>query len=109
MLRPTGAVVSSASPFVNIPNYPNLEEILATIRKFARHVLVDTRALAKQAGNGRAENTVMLGAASAFLPLPAEAVRAEIGAAFAGKGDALVAANARAFDLGREAALARHA
>ncbi|MCU0724684.1 MAG: indolepyruvate oxidoreductase subunit beta [Planctomycetes bacterium] len=99
-LRPDGAVVSSASPFVNIPDYPNIEEVLSAIRKVRRHVLLDTRALAKQAGNARAENTVMLGAASPFLPFPPETIRAEILAAFAGKGGAVVEANGRAFDLG---------
>ncbi len=106
-LCPDGAVVSSASPFVNIPNYPNIEDVLAALRKVPRHVLVDTRALAKQAGNARAENTVMLGAATPFLPLTPESIRAEICEAFAGKGEAVVAVNAKAFDLGREAALAK--
>jgi indolepyruvate ferredoxin oxidoreductase beta subunit len=99
-LAPEGTVVSSASPFVNIPDYPNIEEVLSAIRKVKRHVLVDTRALAKQAGNAKTENTVMLGAASAFLPFPAAEVRAELLAAFAGKGDSVVNANLRAFDLG---------
>ena len=106
-LKEDGAVVSSASPFVNIPNYPPIEEVLAAIREVRNHVLVDTRALAKQAGNARAENTVMLGAASPFLPLPEERIAAEIAAAFAAKGEKVVEANRRAFDLGRDAALAR--
>ncbi len=99
-----GTVVSSASPLVNIPNYPGIEEILATIRRIPRHVLVDSRVLAKEAGNTRAENMVMLGAASPFLPLSTDLLRAEVIAAFASRGDRIAEANGRAFDLGREAA-----
>jgi len=106
-LKEDGAVVSSASPFVNIPNYPPIEEILGAIREVKNHVLVDTRALAKQAGNARTENTVMLGAASPFLPLPEERIIDEIAAAFTAKGEKVVEANRRAFDLGRDAALAK--
>ena len=105
-LKADGAVVSSTTPFVNIPDYPVLDEIVAELTKWEKHVLVDSRALAKEAGNARAENTVMLGAASLYLPLPAEEIRAEIGAMFAAKGENIVAMNQRAFDLGREAALA---
>lgn len=101
-----GVVVSSTTPFVNIPDYPEIEEIVASLTGTAKHVLVDSKALAREAGNIRTENTVMLGAASPHLPLPADAIRAEIGALFASKGEKIVAANQRAFDLGRDAALA---
>ncbi|MHC4473841.1 MAG: indolepyruvate oxidoreductase subunit beta [Planctomycetota bacterium] len=106
-LAEDGTVVSSATPFVNIPDYPRIEEVLASVRRVPQHVLVDARALAKEAGNARAENTVMLGAASPFLPLPEELLREEIVAAFVAKGPAIADANGKAFDLGRDAALAR--
>jgi indolepyruvate ferredoxin oxidoreductase beta subunit len=106
-MKPDGALVSSASPFVNIPDYPRIEEILETLRRVKNHVLVDTRALAKEAGNARTENTVMLGAATPFLPLPPERIKEELKLAFAGKGSRVVEANEKAFDLGREASLSR--
>jgi len=106
-LAEDGALVSSASPFVNIPDYPRIEEILESLRRIEKHVLVDSRALAKEAGNARTENMVMLGAASPFLPLEAEKIRAEIVATFRPKGEKIADANGKAFDLGREAALAR--
>ena len=106
-LKDDGALVSSASPFVNIPNYPEIEEVLEALRRVKHHVLVDTRALAKEAGNSRTENTVMLGAATPFLPLPPERLRSLVMQAFEKKGQSIVDANAKAFDLGREASLAR--
>ena len=105
-LADDGSVVASVTPFVNIPDYPDVEDVLAVLRQYERHVLVDSRALAKEAGNVRAENTVMLGAASGYLPLEADVLRNEIGEMFAAKGEKLVEVNQRAFDLGRDAALA---
>jgi len=102
-----GAVVSSTTPFVNIPDYPPVEEVLERIRKCAEFVLVDSKALAKEAGNARAENTVMLGAASPFLPLPAEELRETVGELFRSKGEKVADANRQAFDRGRDAALAK--
>lgn len=106
-LAPEAAVVSSASPFVNIPDYPKIEEVLESLRQVEKHVLLDTRALAKEAGNARSENTVVLGAASPFLPLPASALQSAVMEAFASKGEKIVEVNRKAFDLGRDAALAR--
>jgi indolepyruvate ferredoxin oxidoreductase beta subunit len=106
-MKADGVVVSSASPFVNIPDYPKIEEILQSLRRIKNHVLVDTRALAKEAGHPRTENTVMLGAATPFLPLPPERLKEELARAFESKGPRVVAANEKAFDLGREASLSR--
>jgi len=106
-LSEDGTVVSSATPFVNIPDYPKIEAVLAAVRRIPRHVLVDSRALAKEAGNARTENMVMLGAASPFLPVPGGLLREEVVGTFATKGPAVAEANGKAFDLGREAALAR--
>jgi indolepyruvate ferredoxin oxidoreductase beta subunit len=100
-LADDGAIVASVTPFVNIPNYPDLEEVLTVIRKHERHVLVDSKTLAKEAGNVRAENTVMLGAASRYLPIEAQVIRDELGEMFAPKGEKLVEVNRKAFDLGR--------
>ncbi|MEN8152228.1 MAG: indolepyruvate oxidoreductase subunit beta [Planctomycetota bacterium] len=104
-LADDGAVVASTTPFVNIPNYPDIEEVLSVISKFEKHVLVDSKTLAKDAGNVRAENTVMLGAASGWLPVDGEVVRTEVAEMFKPKGEKLVEVNERAFDLGRAAAL----
>mgnify|MGYP001603822434 CR=1 FL=1 len=106
-LKDEGTVVSSATPVVNSPDYPKIEEIRATIRRLPRYVLADSRALAEEAGNVRSENMVMLGAASPYLPVAAAAVRSEIDKAFEKKAPAASEANGKAFDLGREAALAR--
>jgi indolepyruvate ferredoxin oxidoreductase beta subunit len=100
-----GAVVASVTPFVNIPNYPDIKEVIAVIAKYEHHVLVDSKGLAKEAGNVRTENTVMLGAASGYLPIDAGVLRNELAEMFLAKGQKLVDVNQRAFDLGRKLAL----
>ncbi|MDR3312818.1 MAG: indolepyruvate oxidoreductase subunit beta [Spirochaetaceae bacterium] len=100
-LSPDGALVSAAEPFVNIPDYPAPETIVKAVRTFPRHRLVEAAVLAKQTGLPRAVNTVMVGAASLFLPLKAAALEETITANFAAKAPAVAEANRKAFRLGR--------
>ncbi len=99
-LSPAGAVVSNTSPLMNIPNYPEEEDILGAIERLAIHWLVDAGALAKEAGAMQAANMVMLGAGSPFLDLPEEALIAAIETFFAKKGSSVIETNVRAFRLG---------
>ena len=103
-LSPQGALVTAAEPFVNIPNYPEPDLILASIRRFPITRIVEAAALAKEAGLPRALNMVMVGAASPFLSIGIEVLEAAIENTFAGKGAGLAEANKRAFRLGRGAA-----
>jgi indolepyruvate ferredoxin oxidoreductase beta subunit len=105
-LRPDGIVVTSSTPFRNIPDYPDLETVLGAIRKAPRSVVVDSEKLAKEAGTVKAQNIVLLGAASSFLILKEASLLATIDALFRGRGPAVLEANLRAFDLGKKAALA---
>ena len=103
-LAPSGILVSAAEPLININNYPALPEIISAIKGFPLWRLIEAASLAKDAGLSRAVNTVMVGAASPFLPLKAETLENTIGALFARKEPAIVAANTAAFRLGRQAA-----
>jgi indolepyruvate ferredoxin oxidoreductase beta subunit len=103
-LSPRGALVSAAEPFINIPNYPAPDTILAAIRRFPTARIVEAAVLAKEAGLPRATNMVMVGAAAPFLSIGTDILEAAVGAAFAGKGAELAEANKRAFRLGRGAA-----
>jgi indolepyruvate ferredoxin oxidoreductase beta subunit len=102
-LSPQGALVTAAEPFINIPNYPELDSILTAVRSFPVARLVEAAALAREAGLPRAVNMVMVGAASPFLSVKTEALENTISAMFANKGAAVVNANKTAFRLGRDA------
>lgn len=103
-LSPDGILVTSSSPVRNVPDYPDLDDVLNAIAQLPRSLVVDAAALAREAGSGRADNVVMLGAASDFLPVPPEDLADVVDAFFAPKGEKVVSLNRRAFALGREAA-----
>jgi indolepyruvate ferredoxin oxidoreductase beta subunit len=102
-LAPGGTIVTSSAPFVNIPDYPDKEAILARIRRVPGSVIVDSEALAKEAGTSRAQNTVMLGAAARFLIVSPESLLEYINVLFAPRGEKILAPNLKAFELGRKA------
>jgi indolepyruvate ferredoxin oxidoreductase beta subunit len=100
LLRPDGAVVTDITPMVNIDNYPDLGALHAVLFKLPNLVAVDATRLAQAAGTVKAQNTVVLGAATPLLPLPAEDIEAQLRALFEPKGDRIVQANLRAFRMG---------
>ncbi|MDR1176294.1 MAG: 2-oxoacid:acceptor oxidoreductase family protein, partial [Treponema sp.] len=74
------------------------------IAAFPLSRVVNTEALAKEAGLARAANMVMVGAASPFLPIPRETLENTITAMFADRDPKAGEANIKAFNLGRKAA-----
>ena len=104
-LRPDGIVITSSTPYRNIPDYPDLGAVLEAVRAAPRSIVVDSEKLAKEAGTVKAQNIVLLGAASSFLILKEESLRRTIEALFRGRGPTVIEANLRAFELGRKAAL----
>jgi len=103
-LAPSGVVVTSTTSYRNIPDYPDLEDVLERLRRVARHAIADSEKLAKEAGSSRAQNMVMLGAASPFLILKEESLLRHIENLFKPRGGNLVDVNLKAFRLGRDAA-----
>ena len=104
-LSPEGIVVTSGSPFVNIPDYPDLDKILGQIKTVKKRIIVDSQKIAQEAGSVRAQNMVMLGAASSHLILKRENLREYIRVLFAPRGEKLVEINLKAFESGRKAAV----
>jgi indolepyruvate ferredoxin oxidoreductase beta subunit len=103
-LQPEGYIVTSSTPMINIPDYPDIDEILAAIREVQGSIVVDSGELAREAGSGRAQNMVMLGAASSRLILEEADLLEFIEVLFRDRGEPMVEVNRKAFRLGREAA-----
>lgn len=99
-----GWIVTNSAPFVNIPNYPEIETIYEEIKKFDNHVLFDAGQLAKDAGNVRSANMVVLGAAAPFLGFEKSDFHDAISFIFGRKGAQMVEVNIKAFDTGWEQA-----
>lgn len=100
-LAPNGTIVTSSKPFVNIPDYPDLDAINAELDSVPSVEKLDIETVAKDAGNPRGANMVLLGMAAAYLDIiTPDQLRQAIETIFARKGDDVVAANIKAFDQG---------
>jgi indolepyruvate ferredoxin oxidoreductase beta subunit len=104
-LKPEGWVVTSVTPYVNIPDYPELDSLLAELAGFGNAILVDTGQLAKAAGNLRSQNMVAVGAASPMLDFTDEQLLTYVEQLFSAKGSSVAEINKRAYHLGRNAGL----
>jgi len=100
-LKPDGWIVTSSVPFVNIPDYPEIETVLQHVRSHKNHVLLDVETLAKEAGApAQAANMVLLGASIPMLGIDHDKMIAGVQRVFARKGDAVVASNVAAVEAG---------
>jgi len=100
-LKSDGWIVTASAPFVNIPNYPNIDDIIHHIQSMPHYVLLDVESLAKQAGAPtQAANMVLLGAAIPMLGIDYEKIIAGVKRIFARKGEAIVATNIAAIEAG---------
>lgn len=102
-LKKDGWIITNSAPFVNIPNYPDIEVIKADLAKLPHVVSIDIEQMAKDNGVPRSANVILLGAAQKALGLEYEKLEKAIARVFARKGDAVVEANIKALALGRDA------
>lgn len=103
-LSKDGVVVTSNKPFVNIPNYPDEEAMFAELSALPHVVQLDIEAVAHEAGSARSANVVLLGMAAKYIEiLSADALRSAVAKIFERKGEKVVEANLKAFDMGAEA------
>ena len=96
-----GVVVTNDKPFINIPNYPDQQALMAEVEALPAVVKIDIEQLAREAGNPRGANMVLLGMAAPSIEiLSVEQLRQAIATIFARKGESVVEANLKAFDRG---------
>ena len=95
-----GIIVSSISPFENIPNYPEIGGVFDKLQSQENHTLVNSSELARAAGSHFAQNIVMLGAASHVMPMENKTMEKFIGVLFQAKGEKIVNVNVNAFRYG---------
>ncbi|HHU37386.1 MAG TPA: indolepyruvate oxidoreductase subunit beta [Treponema sp.] len=101
-LKPEGILITAAEPFINISDYPQIEDIHAAIKKLPRNRLVYAETLAREAGNLRTTNMVLVGAACQNLPVSEKALSQSVHDTFATKDPRLVEINMKALKLGEE-------
>ncbi|RKY91953.1 MAG: indolepyruvate oxidoreductase subunit beta [Ignavibacteriae bacterium] len=100
-----GWVVTNSKPFLNIPDYPELDKVLDEIKSLKNHVLLDADKIAREIKSARSSNMVILGAASPFIDIPYESLESGIRKIFGRKGEKIVNLNIDALKAGREFAI----
>ncbi|MCI6394073.1 MAG: indolepyruvate oxidoreductase subunit beta [Bacteroidales bacterium] len=103
-LKKDGWVITNTEPFVNIPDYPDLDTLMQRIEALPHHVALDVAAIASEATSPRAANIVLLGAAAPFLGIDIAKIEDGIHSVFARKGDDIVEMNIKAFRAGLKVA-----
>ncbi|HRU56572.1 MAG TPA: indolepyruvate oxidoreductase subunit beta [Bacteroidales bacterium] len=103
-LAPGGWIVTNSNPYVNISDYPPVDEIIKNIKKVKNSIIVDADSIAADCGSVKAANMVILGAASPFMGIPLENLEDALKKMFSKKGEQIVEINLKAFRSGRKIA-----
>ncbi len=103
-LSKDGWIVTNTEPFVNIPNYPDKDAIMGELKTMKNVIAIDVDAIAKEAGNPRGSNIVLLGACSKLIGIEPEKIEDGIRRIFARKGENVVESNIKAYKAGQKAA-----
>jgi indolepyruvate ferredoxin oxidoreductase beta subunit len=105
-LGPDAWVVTSTKPYLNIPNYPEIGQVLEAVSAVKNHIALDADAIAKAAGSAKVANIATLGAAAPFLGIPYEALENAVRYIFRRKGDPIIRLNLDVLRAGNDFAIA---
>ena len=105
-LSQNGWLVTNSNPFINIPDYPEIEDIVSEIKKIENHIIIDADSIAKASGSARSGNMVILGAASPFIDMSFENLENAVRNLFGRKGELVVETNLKALRAGRDCSMA---
>jgi len=100
-----GWLISSSVPLKNIPDYPEIEEVLDAIMGIPNHLLMDADTMAKEAGSVKAANMVVLGAATPYLGMEYNLIEDAVRFLFGKKGEKVLEMNLLALRAGHAFAL----
>ncbi len=104
-LSSTGWVITNTTPFINIPNYPEEEELKKELGSLPRVIAFDMDEMAKEVASPRSANMVLLGACAPLIEgLESEKIEEGIKRIFGKKGEAIVESNLKAYRAGYEKA-----
>ena len=102
LLSPDGWVITSTKPFINIPEYPEMDKVMDEIRKLPHYIALDADEVAKEIGTLKAANIVILGASSPFLDMQYDKLEDAIRSIFRNKGEDVIVKNLLALKAGKE-------
>ena len=100
MLASDGWLITNSNPYVNIPDYPEIDSIIGEINKVKQHIVIDANKIALDLGTKKAANIVILGAAAPFIGLAYSSLENAISNIFKRKGKEVVELNLSALKHG---------
>lgn len=99
-LNEDGWLITNNSPYVNIANYPDIDNIYSEIRKIKNHVLIPANDMAKEIGSDKIVNMIILGASAPHLGFSKNDMLKAIEQMFKNKGQDILDLNFKAFETG---------
>lgn len=103
-LSQEGWLVTNATPYINITNYPTEEDLMLEINRLPHRIVLDVDKIAKEVGSTRTANMVLLGATIPFLGITYDVIKDSVRAIFERKGEDIVNLNLKALAAGKEIA-----
>ena len=100
-LKKDGWLITDSKSFDNILDYPDEVKLLNEIRNHKNTIVIDATKMAKELGNSRAANIILLGAISHKISLSEESIINAIKTLFAKKSERIVNLNIEAFYAGK--------
>lgn len=103
-LSQEGWLVTNATPYINITNYPTEEDLMLEINRLPHRIVLDVDKIAKEVGSTKTANMVLLGATIPFLGIAYDVIKDSVRAIFERKGEDIVNLNLKALAAGKEIA-----
>jgi indolepyruvate ferredoxin oxidoreductase beta subunit len=100
MLSKKAWLVTNTKPFVNIPNYPPIEDVLEKINSLPQYIAMDADKMAHEIGSPKSVNIVILGASAPFLDMDTQLLENAILKIFRNKSEEIIQLNLEAFRAG---------
>ena len=101
-LQKDGIIITASAPFKNIPNYPDENQVIDTIKKSGfKYIIIDSEEIAKNLSE-RVLNVVIAGAVAPIIGIDSNIMKESVKELFSAKGDDIVAMNVKAFETGVE-------
>jgi len=96
-LKKNGWIITDSSTFENIVNYPDKHELYKQIKTHWNHIIINAKSCAKEMGNSKICNMILLGAAAEHLPIEEEKFIQAIRYFFKEKSEKIILKNIEAF------------
>lgn len=101
-LQKDGIIITASDPFKNIPNYPDENQVIETIKNSGfKYIIIDSNEIAQNLSE-RVLNVVIAGAVAPIIGIDSNVMKESVKELFAAKGEEIVAMNVKAFETGVE-------